>query len=519
MGPGVRATEIHDRDINRSPSTVTTDTTDIVIIGSGMGGATVAHALAETGARITVLERGSQITAAPENRDARAVYQRNHFKSDDTWYRPDGAAFPAGNHFNVGGNTKFYGGVLYRFRERDFDGVSYPEGDAKAWPICYAELEPWYEAAEALYQVSGDGRQDPSEPPRRANLPHPPVPDEPAIAEARRRLSAIGLQPCALPLGIDIATWLKHGKTGWDGFPDARQGKMDAENCALIPALRHPNVQLRTGARATRVLFAPDGKRAIGVEYESSGQARTLRAGVVVLAAGAIPSAAILLASDVERTINRSGQVGRNLMAHNQSMVIGFDWKFRNDSVYQKTFAINDFYLSDGAGGPPLGNVQLLGRVDGAILKSGLPRVPEWLLQRISRHTLDFFLNSEDLPDERNRVRVDGKRLVLDFQHRTNFSVHEKLTARWKQALGDAGFSWTPSLLFGRDGPGHQCGTIRMGDDAAHAPLNRWCQAHDCDNLFVTDGSPFVSSAAVNPALTIAALALRAAGRIRSELC
>ena len=483
-----------------------------------MGGATTAHALASTGARITLLERGVQIPAAPENRDARAVYRSDHFASGESWYRPDGTAFAAGNHFNVGGNTKFYGGVLYRLRQRDFEGVAYPDGESRAWPIRYAELEPWYQAAERLYQVRGDASQDPTEPPRQTALPFPAVPDEPAIAEARRRLQAIGLHPSALPLGLDLRSWLSHGKTGWDGFPDAREGKMDAENCALIPALTHPQVELRSGAKATRILFAPDGRRATGVEYESGGQRHMLQAGVVVLAAGAIPSAAILLASDVDKTVNRSGQVGHNLMAHNQSIVIGFDWKFRNDAVYQKTFAVNDFYLDDGAGGPPLGNVQLLGRVNGTILKAGLPRIPEWLLHRVSRHTLDFFLNSEDLPDVRNHVRLDGKRLVLAFQHRTNLAVHDRFKARWKQALATAGFKRSASMLFERDGPGHQCGTIRMGDDPATAPLNRWCQAHDCANLFVTDASPFVSSAAVNPALTVAALALRAAQRIRSEM-
>lgn len=501
-----------------NPSSVNHGTTDVAIIGSGMGGATVAYALASSGARITVLERGQQIPAAPENRDARAVYQRSHFKSGDSWYRPDGTPIPAGNHFNVGGNSKFYGAVLYRFRERDFDGVQYPEGESRAWPFSYAELEPWYQAAEALYQVHGDGSQDPTEPPRKSRLPHAPIPDEPAIAEARRRFEAIGLHPCSLPLGIDIETWLRHGRTGWDGFPDAREGKMDAENCALMPALKHSNVELRSGARVTRVLFDASGKLAIGVEYESGGQIHVLRAGLVVLAAGAIPSAAILLASDTGRSVNRSGQVGRNLMAHNQSIAIGFDWRFKNDSVYQKTFAINDFYLSDGAGGPTLGNVQLLGRVDGAILKSGLPRVPEWVLQRASHHTLDFFLNSEDLPDDHNRVTLDGTRLVLNFQRRTNLSVHEKLTRRWKQALRDAGFRPSVSMLFGRDAPGHQCGTIRMGEAPSDSPLNPWCQAHDCENLFVTDASAFVSSAAVNPALTVAALALRASERVRSVM-
>ncbi len=369
-----------------------------------------------------------------------------------------------------------------------------------------------------MYQVRGDSSQDPTDPPRKTSLPYPPVPDEKAIAQARARFEAIGLHPCALPLGIDLNTWLKHGNTGWDGFPDAREGKMDAENCALIPALGYPNVSITSGAVVQRVLFASDGKRALGVEYDSGGQTQRLLADVVVLAAGAIPTAAILLASDIEKTVNRSGQVGRNLMAHNQSIVIGFDWRFRNDSVYQKTFAINDFYLSDQAGGPPLGNIQVLGRVDGAILKAGLPRVPEWLLNQVSKHTLDFFLNSEDLPHERNHVRLDGQKLVLDFSHRTNMQAHRGLTQRWKECLKDAGFHRTGSMMFERRGPGHQCGTVRMGDDPNTAPLNRWGQAHECENLFVTDASPFVSSAAVNPALTVAALSLRAVGRIKDVL-
>src|SRR5580698_7843182 len=170
-----------------------TTTTDVVIIGSGMGGATAALGLAPTGANITILERGSQIAPSAHNRDARAVYQRNHFKSDGLWYLPTGEAIPAGNRFFHGGMTKFYGGVLYRFRERDFDGVSHAEGDALAWPIRYAELEPWYEQAERMYQVRGDSSQDPTDPPRKTSLPYPPVPDEKAIAQARARFEAIGL--------------------------------------------------------------------------------------------------------------------------------------------------------------------------------------------------------------------------------------------------------------------------------------------------------------------------------------
>jgi choline dehydrogenase-like flavoprotein len=493
---------------------LTKNTTDVVIIGSGMGGATTALALAPSGATITILEKGAQLLAIPENRDARAIFQKNYFGSTELWYEPSGTPFAAGNHYNHGGNSKFYGAVLSRYRERDFEGVSYPDGDAPPWPLTYRDVAPWYDKAEALFQVRGSAHEDPTEPPRSGPLPFPPVPDESAIAEVRRRLSAIGLRPFSLPLGIDVDTWLKHGQTGWDGFPDTRTGKMDAETCALQPALAFANVTLQSGASVRRLICSSDGRRVTGVEYEQGGQVKVLNTGIAILAAGAIPSAAILLASHTSGLVNRSHQVGRNLMSHNTSALIAFDRKFNNDSVYQKTFGINDFYLTGGPGDSPLGNIQLLGRVTGTILKANIPQIPERLLERLARHSVDFFVMSEDLPSEKNRIRFEHERLVLDWQ-RNNMTTHRGLVARLKTALRDAGFPFSVGKLFDRKSPSHQCGTIKMGNDGARSPLDCWGRAFDCENLFVTDASSFVSSAAVNPALTVAALAMRTARHIR----
>ena len=488
--------------------------TDVVIIGSGMGGATVAHALASTGAEILILEKGEQLPERPENRDARAIFGRGHFRPDELWYDRAGAGFNPGNYYNHGGNSKFYGAVLIRYRAQDFGGIAHADGDAPAWPFGYDEIAPWYDRAEELYEVRGTLGEDPTEPGHAGPYPHAPVPDEPAIAEVRARLKRIGLHPSSLPLGVDLERWLGHGATPWDAFPDARSGKMDAETCALIPALAHNNVRLESGAEVVRLVADPSGRRIAAVEYRQAGETRRVSPKLVVLAAGAVRSAAILMASAPEGLANSSGLVGRHFMNHNLSAVIGLAPRFRNTSVYQKTFGLNDFYLSGGPGGAPLGNIQLLGRVSGPILKANMPRVPEPVLNRMSRHAIDFLAMSEDLPDPDSRVRLDGGRIVLDW-HRTNMTAHRGLVRRLKAVLRAAGFPLVLSRIFDRKTPSHQCGTIRIGADPARAPLDGFGRAHDHDNLFVIDASTLVTSAAVNPSLTVAALALRSADHIR----
>ncbi len=482
---------------------------DIVIIGSGIGGATIAAGLAPSGARITILEAGERLPDRPENRDQRAIFQRGFFRPRENWYDAAGVAFNPGNYSNVGGNSKFYGAVLARFRREDFGPLEHLGGLSPAWPFGYDELEPWYSRAEALYQVRGALGEDPTEPPHSAPYPHPPIPDEPPVATVRDRLEAQGLHPASLPLGLDLDRWLNKAKTPWDAHPNSDDGKMDAETAALSSALRHPNVTLVTGARA-RNLVAGEGGRVDAVDFLEHGEQKTLRPGLVIVSAGAVQSAAILLRSGLA---NRSDQVGRNFMNHNLTAVLAVSPLFRNDSIYQKTFGLNDFYLGDGAGGLPLGNVQLLGRVSGAILKAEMPGMPEWALNQLSRHAIDFLAMSEDLPLAESRVRVDGERIVLEWQ-RTNWQAHRRLVDKLKAVLRRAGFPLVLSRTFDRRTPSHQCGTVRMGDDPATAPLDPCCRAWDHHNLFVVDASFLPSSAAVNPALTIAAQALRVADHI-----
>jgi choline dehydrogenase-like flavoprotein len=493
---------------------------DVVVIGSGMGGATCAAGLAPSGARILILERGERLVDRPEARNARAIFRDGVFRPQETWFDATGAAFNPGNYYYVGGNTKLYGAVLIRYRSEDFSPIQYAEGATPGWPFDYAELEPWYGRAEALYRVRGGLGEDPTEPKHSTPYPFAPVPDEPAIAAVRERLRRVGLHPFSLPLGIDIDRWLGGGQTPWDAYPNTGGGKMDAESCGIETALAHDNVRLVTGARTVRLETDPAGKMVTTVIYEQNGALHRVYPRFVVLACGAVNSALLLLASAnaamPDGLANRADQVGRHFMNHNSSAALAIDPWRRNDSIYQKTWGLNDFYLNDGRGGPPLGNVQLLGKISGAVLQSQLRSVPGFALDQLASRSVDFYLMSEDLPSPDSRVRLEGSRIVLDWR-RSNMSVQTGLVTRMREVLRAAGFPIVLVKPFDRRTPSHQCGTIRMGSDPAKAAVDPHCRSFDHRNLFVVDGSVLPTSAGVNPALTIAALALRAADHVRTK--
>ncbi len=494
---------------------MTSEAPDVIIIGSGMGGATLAAALAPSGRRILILERGEPLRDSPEARDEQAIFARGHYRPDEEWLDGQGQLFNPGNYYQPGGNSKFYGAVLLRYRAGDFAPLRHMGGTTPGWPIGYDEIEPWYQAAEQMYRVRGTLGEDPTEPAHSGQYPFPPVPDEAPIADLRRRLKGVGLHPSSLPLGVDIERWLAHGQTPWDAFPDTCGGKMDAETVGLATALAHPNVTLRTGCRATRLIAGTDG-RITSVVVDADGTPETLSAPLIVLAAGAVQSAALLLASadavHPAGLANSSDQVGRNFMNHNCSAVLALHPLRRNPSVYQKTLMVNDFYLSGGPGGEPLGNIQMLGKISGAILAaaSALPKpVANWIAAR----SVDLYAMSEDLPNPESRVTLRDGRIVLDWK-RSNWDAHEALVVRLKGLLRKAGYPVVMSRPFDRRTPSHQCGTARMGVDPRASVVDSFGRSHDHPNLFICDASVLPSSAAVNPALTIAALSLRTADHI-----
>jgi choline dehydrogenase-like flavoprotein len=491
---------------------------DIVIIGSGMGGASLAAGLAGSGARVTILEKGERLLDTPETRDARAIFQRGHFRPKEMWLDKDGKAFNPGNYHVVGGNSKFYGAVLFRYRREDFGELAFPEGGVSpAWPFPYEELEPWYSKAEQLYQARGALGEDPTEPHHSLPYPYGPVPDEPAIAKVRERLRKAGFRPASLPLGVDIERWLKRARTPFDAFPDTLTGKMDAESCGLAAALEDPHITLETGADVLQ-LETDQANRISTIIYRQKGEEKRLSPAITVLSAGAVRSATLLLRSANGRNpaglANGADQIGRHFMNHNSTFMLAVDPRAVNDSVYQKTLSINDFYLDDGRGGGPLGNIQGLGRVTAPILKANVSWAPEWALHLLSRHAVDWYMMSEDLPRPESRVRLDGDQVVLEWRP-SNLAAHDRLVARTKEIMKAAGYPITLTRRVDGRLPSHQCGTARMGNDPSQSAVNPFCRSWDHNNLYIVDASCLPTSAAVNPSLTIAAQALRVADHIR----
>lgn len=491
---------------------------DVIIIGSGIGGSTMAAALAPSGRRILVLERGERLKDSAEARDAGAIFARGHFRPKETWLDGNGVGFNPGNYYLAGGNSKFFGAVLIRYRREDFAPLRHLGGTTPGWPMGYDELEPDYQAAETLFRVRGTTGEDPTEPRHSGDYPFPPIADEPPIADVRRRLKSVGLHPSSLPLGVDIDRWLARAKTPWDAFPDTVGAKSDAESIGLATALSHDNVTLQTGTRVVR-LIADQGGTITGVEVERGGQGEILTAPLVVLSAGAVQSSALLLGSaDAQRPrglANSSDQVGRNFMNHNCSAILALHPLRKNPSVYQKTLMINDFYLGGGADGTPLGNIQLLGKISGPILAASSP-LPGPIANWVANRSVDFYAMSEDLPNPESRVTLHDGQIKLDWK-RSNWDGHLALVAKLKSVLRHAGFPIVLSSAFDRRTPSHQCGTSRMGSNPATAVVDSTCRSFDHPNLFIVDASVLPTSAAVNPALTIAALALRTARHIQQR--
>ena len=489
---------------------------DIVIIGSGMGGATMAAALAPSGRKILILERGEALRPSAADRDARAIFRDGVFRPDETWLDGRDRPFNPGNYYNVGGNSKFYGAVLIRYRKEDFSVIRHSGGNTPGWPITYDDLETDYLAAEQMYQVRGISGQDPTDPSRSGDYSFPPVREEADIRDLRQRLKHVGLTPASLPLGVDIDRWLSAGQQPWDAHPDTCGGKMDAETVGIAAALEFANVKLVTGCTVTRLQTDKTG-RVAEVHYEHRDKKTSVAAPLVILSAGAVQTAALLLRSANDNCptglSNSSDQVGRNFMNHNCSAVLAIHPFRRNRAVYQKTLMINDFYLSDGVGGAPLGNIQMLGKISGPILAATTP-LPEWMASLVANRSFDFYAMSEDLPNPDSRVTLIGDQIKLDWK-RSNWEAHEALVRVLKTHLRKAGFPIVLSRPFDRRTPSHQCGTARMGADPATSVVDTYCRSHDHPNLFVVDASVLPTSAAVNPALTIAALALRSARHIQ----
>lgn len=516
---------------------------DVIVIGTGPGGAALAQRLAPSGKRILLLERGGYLPRSQLNWDAQAVFVDAIYQAQETWYDKSGQPFRPGLHYFVGGNSKVYGAALFRLRERDFDAVEHGDGISPAWPLKYATFAPYYTQAEHLFHVHGQRGEDPLEPPSTDAYPYPAVAHEARVQSLSDDFAREGLHPFHLPMGVLLdetvageatptSQWFRNDT--FDGFPCLLNGKADAQVMCIDPMLAaHPNVTLLTNAYASRLETDASGRRVSAIEVTRLGETEHYSADIVVVACGALSSALLLLRSANERhphgLANGSDQLGRNYMRHNQSVLMALAHE-ANDTVFQKTLGVSDYYFGDGDWKYPLGLIQMMGKSHAAQIRA--EALPDWLrwvprmpFELMARHALDFWLMSEDLPRPENRIRIDPDgRVVLELTE-NNMEAHQRLRAKLERLMGAAHAH--PHLLerklyLGKDipigGTAHQAGTARFGTDPATSVLDLDCKAHEVDNLYLADASFFPSIGAVNPTLTIIANALRVADIIGQRL-
>jgi choline dehydrogenase-like flavoprotein len=439
-----------------------------------------------------------------------------------------------------------YGAALLRMREGDFGEVRHSEGISPAWPLPYETFEPYYGQAEALFHVHGRRGEDPNEPASSTPFPHPPVAHEPRIEQLAESFRRQGAQPFHLPLAILLEE--RDGKPtptsrcircdAFDGFPCLLNGKADSQVVCIDPTLAAwPNVTLMTNAMATRLETDASGKTITGVHVEHQGlrkgETSRFTADIVVLACGSLSTALLLLRSANDRhpngLANGSDQVGRNYMRHNQSVLMALGREV-NDTVFQKTLAVSDYYFGADDWGFPHGLIQMCAKthpeqIRGEVLPQWLEWLPKMPFDVMARHSMDFWLSSEDLPRPENRIslRPDGG-VMLEVKD-NNMEAHRRLRAKLEHLLKHANVHphlMDRNLYFGQNipigGTAHQAGTARFGTDPRSSVLDLDCKAHEIDNLYLADASFFVSIGAVNPTLTIIANALRVADGIKARL-
>jgi len=521
---------------------------DVIIIGSGAGGGTLAWKLAPSGKRILLLERGPYLPRERDNWDTTAVFVRAKYHTTEEWLDQDDHEFSPEQNYYVGGNTKLYGAALFRLRPEDFGVIQHHGGLSPAWPLSYGDFEPYYAQAEALYHVHGAAGEDPTDGPRSSEFPYPPVQHEPRIEKLHEDLVKLGLHPAHLPLGV-LLDQDEHGNATHasacircnrvDGFPCLVNGKADAQIVCVDPALAaHRNLTLVTDAHVTRLETDEGGRQVTAVQAEmADGSARRFSGDVVVVSCGALNSALLLLRSANDAhprgLANGSDQVGRNYVRHNNMAVIALS-RTPNDTRLQKTLVVNDWYRKGENWDYPWGSIQMLGKSDGEQLRAMAPRFLAWgakltpggVLEDIARHGVDFWMSSEDLPRADSRITLGRDGTVrLSLPKDNNTEGLARMRQKFDSMLADLGFHQKSHQrgVYLHEGmniaaTAHQAGTARFGTDPQTSVLDTNCRAHELDNLYVVDSSFFVSIGAVNPTLTIIANALRVGDHLLERL-
>lgn len=469
---------------------------DVLIVGSGAGGAAAAFRLARAGLSVIVLEKGMSLPLDGSTLDVERVVRRGEFLSREPWLDGAGRRFCPEEHFNVGGKTKWYGAALFRFAPHEFQ----PESNAGylGWPIGYADLEPYYCEAEALLGV----REFPVEP------------------DLQRILSRLGRRSpgwhaAQMPMGLSSAiSQYPQEAAHFDGFASARHLKSDAEESLLRPLLAAGQVRVLTGAEVNTLLGGESElDRVVGVRLTDG---REFYARHVVLAAGALHSPRILqrflIASGLDVRLAMAVNVGANLKLHLLTALVAVSLSRKTDLLRKTVSLTHERY--------PHSSVQPLG-FDGELIARLVPSfVPRFIAQAVGSRAYGFFLQTEDASDPRNRItarsREDASLPQLDYDEQRGpraADEHRRMAGAFQRALLAAGFlSFRRRIGFA--GTAHACGTLRCGESADTSVVDSSGRVHGLRGLYVVDGSVLPRVSRVNPALTIYAWGLRVAALI-----
>ena len=496
---------------------------DVIVIGSGAAGGTLAGQLSRSGKRVLVLERGAAMPLADQNVADVDLFRKDRYHPGEQWFGTDGDPFSPQTIYALGGNTKIWGGVLERMRQKEFAGLQFQEGAAPAWELSYESFAPFYNRAEQLYRVHGEQGVDPSEPPRESAFPFQPKPIEPFMQELRLSLERQGLHPYLLP-----QSWSE----------SALDPTGDAELFGIDPARAQASVQVRERARVRRLHVNPSGTEVRGVEADIDGQCWLFNAHVVVLAAGAINTAEILLRSATEHhsrgLANGSDQVGRNLMKPQLTSIIQLAAE-PNSGRYPRSLGITDYYWGDSNVNFPLGSIASGGGVLQDALFAESPPVlslvtklmPNFGLEQLAARSVAWWAMSAVLPDPHNRLTLRGNHLQIHYLP-NNREAHDRLVYRWIDTLKLV--ENDPACHVVKPAPTHPrgeapltvmgsvCGTCRMGSNPATSVVDLNGRAHELSNLYIADASVFPSCPAVGIGLTVIANALRVGDHVLQAL-
>jgi choline dehydrogenase-like flavoprotein len=506
---------------------------DALVIGSGFGGSMAAHRLVRAGWRVLMLERGDWVPRRPDIRDPGASMPFTPQYSRESEYRCGSSGWEPrlGSVFCVGGPSVFYGGVSLRFREEDFAPSEEITGNSgAAWPFHYDELDSYYGEAERILGVAGDDSEDPTRPPRRDPYPYSPAPLARVSERFRDAARDLGLHPFPLPLAINFAS--NNGRTPCDGcrvcdtYACAIEAKNDT-SVAVVGPLAAQGLEVLTNTVVTQLVATGSRISEVRAWDRTRRETISFKARHIILAAGALASPHLLLASGLERVSSAGHAVGTYLMRHCSGMVFGFcNNRPDPEKVFHKQLAVFDYYRGDpttrGRRSERIGSIQQLSPPPKVLVESHGPRILAGVpLGGFVEHLVSALVMVEDEPHVENGVSIDWteKDAVglprLDIRHTYSSRDEERrrrLARRAKRILRRLG-AWSFHTMGVRTFS-HALGTVRMGTDSATSPLDGWCRYRGLDNLLVVDGSAMPTSGAVNPSLTIAAIALRAADHL-----